>query len=475
MVAVLVMTPEEHALAVRGGIYDPTYRPFPGSRAEREYEELLETETHADDEENRESHSDVVAFASAGRFTRTVAAQYWRPSTNSPTLLFARMNGELYLAALGRVRGGGRNRSGDGVRTVEVNVDFALTSPVSLSELTGGMSSPLAAHLERILDEGSRYLPPATSRAVTEAVQEARPGIDQFLQTLQERINDDARGQARRMRVRDQPVLRQEAASSALRVFAPNWHQARVDPDSSPSPFAEHWADIASDSREDDAITDDASRFPDWERSGTTHNGWWAYLREGRRLLIKNINVSPEEAQTGADLVYVHRHPDAVVLVQYKILTSLANGRRIFRPDGRLDDQVNRMAGFEAMEPGAVDGDALDTYRISTGFSFVKFVEPTAARASRGAGDLHRGYYFPTDLARRMLRAPGIGPQGGAVHYVTEHRSLQSALFEALVRDVWVGSTGDITTRLRSILGLTAVDNSSLVLAFDEPVEPASG
>jgi hypothetical protein len=260
MVAVLVMTPEEHALAVRGGIYDPTYRPFPGSRAEREYEELLETETHADDEENDESHSDVVAFASAGRFTRTVAAQYWRSSTNSPTLLFARMNGELYLAALGRVRGGGRNRSGDGVRTVEVNVDFALTSPVSLSELTGGMSSPLAAHLERILDEGSRYLPPATSRAVTEAVQETRPGIDQFLQTLQERINDDARGQARRMRVRDQPVLRQEAASSALRVFAPNWHQARVDPDSSPSPFAEHWADIASDLREDDAITDDASR-----------------------------------------------------------------------------------------------------------------------------------------------------------------------------------------------------------------------
>lgn len=147
MVAVLVMTPEEHALAVHGGIYDPSYRPFPGSRGEREYEELLGTETRVDDEDNDESHSDDVAFASAGRFTRTVAAQYWRPSTNSPTLLFARMKGELYLAALGRVRGGGRNRSGDGVRTVEVNVDFALTSPVSLSELTGGMSSPLAGHL----------------------------------------------------------------------------------------------------------------------------------------------------------------------------------------------------------------------------------------------------------------------------------------------------------------------------------------
>lgn len=473
MVAVLVMTPEEHALAVRGGIYDPTYRPFPGSRREREYDELRETETFTDDEEDDESESDVVAFASAGRFTRTVAAQYWRQSTNSPTLLFARMNGEVYLSALGRVRGGGRNRSGDGVRTVDVDVDFALTSPVSLSELTGGMSSPLAGHLTRILDEGSRDLPPATSRAVSEAVRETRPGIDQFLQTLRERINDAVVEHARRRRGRDQPVLRQEAASSALRMFAPNWHQARVDPDPSPSPFAEHWADIASDSREDDAITDDASRFPDWERSGTTHNGWWAYLREGRRLLIKNINVSPEESQTGADLVYVHRHPDAVVLVQYKVLTSLADGRPIFRPDGRLDDQVTRMAGFEAMEPGAVDGDALDTYRISRGFSFVKFVEPTAARAPRGAGDLHRGYYFPTDLARRMLRAPGVGPNGGAVHYVTKHRSLPSAVLEALVRDVWVGSTGDITARLRSILGLTAEDSTSLVLAFDEPIENA--
>lgn len=65
LVAVLVMTPEEHALAVRRGIYDPTYRPFPGNRGERGYDELLETETHADDEENDESESDVVAFASA--------------------------------------------------------------------------------------------------------------------------------------------------------------------------------------------------------------------------------------------------------------------------------------------------------------------------------------------------------------------------------------------------------------------------
>lgn len=132
------------------------------------------------------------------------------------------------------------------------------------------------------------------------------------------------------------------------------------------------------------------------------------------------------------------------------------------------------MAGFETMEPGAVDGDALNTHRISRGFSLVKFVEPTAARASRGAGDLHRGYYSPMDLARHLLRAPGVGPQGGAVPYVNEHRSLPSAVFEALVRDVWVGSTGDITNRLRSILGLTAVDSTYLVLAFDEPVEALS-
>jgi hypothetical protein len=55
----------------------------------------------------------------------------------------------------------------------------------------------------------------------------------------------------------------------------------------------------------------------------------------------------PVTCTTGADLVYVRRDPDAFALVQYKLLQQLKDGRLVFRPDGRLDNQVTRMLSLE--------------------------------------------------------------------------------------------------------------------------------
>jgi hypothetical protein len=52
---------------------------------------------------------------------------------------------------------------------------------------------------------------------------------------------------------------------------------------------------------------------------GATH-GWFEFRSGDRQLLVKNINFSTAETMTGADLVYVSRDPDCVVLVQYKLL-----------------------------------------------------------------------------------------------------------------------------------------------------------
>jgi hypothetical protein len=73
-----------------------------------------------------------------------------------------------------------------------------------------------------------------------------------------------------------------------------------------------------------------------------------------------------------------------------------------------------------------------------------------------------------------MLTTPGVGPRGGAVHYVVEQRHISPETFARLVRDTWVGSTGDATALLRQVLGIRDTD-ADLVLAVDEPAgEPSA-
>lgn len=95
-------------------------------------------------------------------------------------------------------------------------------------------------------------------------------------------------------------------------------------PDPNPTPFGIE-IELAIAGNEDDYITDDASTFLDWDRSANTNQGWWEFRDGERRLHVKNINVSTAENRSGADLVYVMRDPDAVVLIQYKLMTKLTS------------------------------------------------------------------------------------------------------------------------------------------------------
>ena len=81
------------------------------------------------------------------------------------------------------------------------------------------------------------------------------------------------------------------------------------------------------------------------------------------------------------------------------------------------------------------------------------------------------GFYFPSEYARRVLIKPDTGPQGGDVYFVNDHRHLSPETFARLVRDSWIGSTGDATALLRKTFNLRDPD-ADLVLAVDEPIEP---
>jgi hypothetical protein len=248
-------------------------------------------------------------------------------------------------------------------------------------------------------------------------------------------------------------------------LFSRSWRNLTPVISPEPSTFAIS-IELATRGSEDDYITDDTTGFLDWDRSLQSRQGWWEFRKGDRRLHLKNINVSTAESRTGADLVYVSRDPDTVVLVQYKLLERLADGEPIFRHEGRLAGQIARMLSFSPDQPDRSMDEA--EARLGVDFAFVKFILPAAAPYL--VQDLPEGRYLPADAVRRMLANPDRGPGDGRVHFVYRRRYIDGESFSQLVRDRWVGSTGEATNLLLNIFGVQPSEQRvPLTIAVEEP------
>lgn len=474
MVAVVVMNAEEMEIIRSGSIPEPRFRPFPGSRKAREREEAFEREWLLEGYGVESTEGSPVATSGElgigvdQSFPRTVAAQQWRRSARDLALLASRLDGGLTIFAVGMVQGGPRTRA-PGVRRIEVRARYVLAKPLDLAVVRSRLDAQNQRRLDERLNGHLRPLSPKLGELVIDAVEASAPGITPVLrESLREALAEQAA--SRQAKVPRPAVPVQEAMSSALHIFAPAWHRLEPEPEPAPAPsaWAMNFEVMVGRGSESDIITDDASVFPGWGRETHSFLGWWEFRSKGRRLLVKNINVSTAETATGADLVYVRRDPDTFVLVQYKLLVRVKDGRLIFKPDGRLDSQVSRMGSLERLHSTTGPDDRLTTYRIGDGFTFVKFIEPNAARPER-PGELAPGFYFPSEYVRRWLLKPSAGPRGGIVYPIDEDRHIAADTFARLVRDSWVGSTGDATLRLRQVFSMRDSEND-LVLAVDEPV-----
>jgi len=475
LVVVVVLSPEESEITAYGALPEPSYRPFPGSardreRGEPEAQEMARWDAPWGVEDSGPTPDDEDDDAPASEADLTLprigAAERWKQSSRVFALLVARRGNEHQIVAIGVVYG--RSRAPiRGARNVDIHVRYVLRQAIALDEVRAGLDARQRALFDARIAGELWPLPPRLSSRVMHLVTEIAPFLQPAFVEMGRQVRAELAERLRSRRVRP-TVLRDEAASSALHFFAPAWHLLEPEPDPDPSGFAQEIEQL-SGVIENDFISDDAAVFPGWDRSAYSRGGWWEFRNGGRRLLVKNINVSPQENRTGADLVYVRRVPDAFVLVQYKLLEKLSDGRLVFRPDGRLDGQIARMLALENVpEGGTTASDATDSYRIGQGFSFVKFVFPDAARPER-PGELVPGFYLPGEYARRILSAPGAGPRGGIVYYIDGYRHLNPDTFARLVRDSWVGSAGDATAQLRQAFNLRD-SNADLVLAVDEPV-----
>lgn len=307
-------------------------------------------------------------------------------------------------------------------------------------------------------------MPPAAARSVWSSIRELVPTLDELMSDLPEFPP------IRPVRLGDLPST--DAASSALRFFSSSWRDLEpvLDPPP-PTALASRLESIAV-SDEDEVITDDTSSFLNWDSTGRANGGWFVFRSPDhkRELRVKNINFKSEETATGADLVYVRSEPESIVLVQYKLLTSKKNSADYFFRDskGRLRKQVQQMLSFSTVQHSDEGGN--DDYRIGKDLGFVKFVIPAQPSLSSETLTIPGGRYHPAEGVLRMLAQPSKGPKKGDIYRVDQWRALDGETFAKLVRDQWVGSVGDMSQELLSILGLA---RAPLFLAVEEVAGPA--
>jgi hypothetical protein len=453
--AFLVLTAEETELVRDGSIAEPSYRPHPnGSHTRLDYENEL-----------READGLPPIQGPPARplsFPRTLAAHQWKQHSLELMLLTAQSDADqpgLEIIAVGRGEGG-RRGGAPGTRLVEIGPWERLGEPVRLERLVAGLEPARRSKFQEVMAGRSRPLPPILAAAVENLLADIVPDFEQLRQRLQ-RPNRRARSVRSELATRD-------ACSTALGMFLPGaWRSLRPDPLSELTGRVADIEDLLrSQADENDYLVDDSAIFADWDAAPRPVAGWRAFRHQSRRLFIKNVNVQKGEFETGADLVYVRTEPNAVVLVQYKVLERLeSTNEPIFRLDARMDSQIDRMLSFEHLS--VPDINHADDYRFSPSFSFVKFIDDQGQRGLEDK-ELTRGHYIPAALVKEMVKSPDRGPKGGGLLYIDHHRSFDSLAFTRLVHDYWIGSRGTTSDMLADVL--RAPTSRSLVLAVEQTV-----
>jgi hypothetical protein len=457
--AIVFLSPTEANLVRQGRLDEPSFRPHPSSK-EWFFGDPDDYETEIGEEAEGAEDGGDGKSQPVDHLEQPSMAHHWKRHPYDRALLLAHsfISNDPSIIGVSVAAGGPRSGRRNGVRRLLIGPWALLDEPVRFSEVIEGIPARAAVDMRRILGDGnSRPLPEALSVAVNDFLRTRIANYDQLLTSLPDRP-------APIMQRLENPAV-VDANLTALRLFSRNWRSLEPVAAGPPSGFAIS-IELAAKGNENDYITDDSTYFLDWDRSRMSRLGWWEFRKGDRRLHLKNINVSPAENTTGADLVYVRRDPDAVVLVQYKLLELLKRGgEAVFRPDGRLKNQIDRMLSFcpTSVERGVGEENA----RVGGDFGFVKFIVPVDGDSS--ILDSPPGRYYPADAVRRMLENPDTGPHGGSVHYVYQRRHLDSETFSKLVRDRWIGSTGPVTDLLMEILGLRPrEERQPITLAIEE-------
>lgn len=361
-------------------------------------------------------------------------------------LLLDSTTGQERLVAVALVVPG--KMASDVERRVTVEDYEYLDPPVALASI----KSCLSPIHESALDPGPLNSAPAAEAlvsAVIAAAPHAREAIENFRARLDIAVPDepvaDLRAQEKdAIGVLCEAFLGERDMLREINGFSPDRPLVEEMPEGWPilqgaglaPQDREAFLDLPDEHR---MINHDWLHFRDWTGQDTPIVGARTYRnKSGREILIYNANCGPAETALGVDLMYFDQQFGCFIMVQYKKYKQDGGGL-IYRPDERLQGQLERMRALDQLCPPGVVPDHL---RLVHTPCFFKICEPHHFEA--GSIDMIKGSYLARDHFESILGSDAaVGPRKGrAIRKNTLPRHLNHTLFTQLLAQGWIGSCG---------------------------------
>ncbi len=341
---------------------------------------------------------------------------------------------------------------------------YELSPPLPLGEIEEAAAESRLP--KEALDGGA--LPPQKLTDFLAAVRAARPELGAPVDVLLGRLASQSPTAQRGAEVIG---FERDAVGVALDIAGLTDTRRRLlgqrRPPAPPAPFLQGVGEGRE--LEDHLIVNDLRVFGDWAEIETGDPIVTEFASGDRRVTIANLNRTPVETSTGADLIYYSHEWNSYVLVQYKRMLREKREGWVFRPSlaGKLEQELANLRllprGEEAPERSA-------EFRLSDEAGYLKLCRDL--RVDPGSRQLATGHYLPVSHYDLLVADPSaVGPKRGVRLTLAgmSERWLTNDTFVDLVRRGFIGSreihTDDITAQIK--LGLAQGHSVTLAASAD--------
>lgn len=355
-------------------------------------------------------------------------------SLRSKVIVFVTQGRDITHIALG-TKG---NRSGSGMRRIEVDSIAALNVPVPLDSIKYAIPAANRRFIEPALSVNALVSKKSLSAVVSSFKKEFPEAynIAIKLSNKEDPLNKISIEAKRALAFQKEALLTAFCIAGYDRECLKSW-QADQQPEAFLSGLDACYL------REDAMIVHDLSRFPGYEKIKDFSLHSAVFSSHGTMLRVILANRLPLESQLGTDLIYFNETFSSFVMVQYKAMEHESHqGEPVFRlPDDKLEKQIDKMKTLLHSIQTQQAENACNGFRLHNNPFFIKLCPRIVF--THDEVDLIKGMYFPLDYWETLAQSEMIdGPRRGKyVSFSNSGRYLTNTDFAVLVGSAWVGTT----------------------------------
>lgn len=361
------------------------------------------------------------------------------------------------IVAVARIRGSGRVSSTDD--RFKISDPVLIEPAIVLPEIVDAIPAEVRHGAAEAVSADVADAKGRASDELIRAVVRLRPAVADAVARLQRMVNEP-----RPVEGPAGEILTFERDAARLAMSIAGVDTEPLEDWQPPTPPGGFLSGLAYQPHEDVLLAYDAARFPNWSALPSDRPDWLVFGDGRSHIRVGSVNNTSLENTLGVDLIYRHVEADTFVMVQYKRMSKDAKNRWFYRPDGQMQDQLQRMR--QVRHPSGASSPR--NWRLHPNGFVIKLVRQPAAFDPR-SDQLLSGIYLPLEYLTELLGDPGTITERGArrLGYDNIDRYLTTGMFVSLVRQGWIGTTG-VTTQAVELLIQAALGSGRTVVLAEE-------